>query len=262
MDVPASHWQTAPHRALRERVAAVAGSTDAGRECAPVRVVPGPGADLLASLSLDAPGELVELAVYGLKTRALVVANAQRVENVALQVRAPHVQALFGVDAYELVDRAVPLALLWGRRAAHELAGSLARARGFDARKAALERALLERAGAAPDPAARLVAEATARIDAAGGRIRIGALARALGTGERRLQRLFRRCAGPGPKEYAEIVRFRRAHDALARGAAQSDVAHACGYADQAHLLREFRRFAGASPRAVGFVQSREAAAG
>jgi hypothetical protein len=88
MDVPASHWQTAPHRALREQVAGGAGSTDAGRECAPARGVSGPGADLLASLSLEAPGELVELAVYGSKTRALVVANAQRVENVALEAAA------------------------------------------------------------------------------------------------------------------------------------------------------------------------------
>jgi transcriptional regulator GlxA family with amidase domain len=47
------------------------------------------------------------------------------------------------------------------------------------------------------------------------------------------------------------VLRFSRAH-AMARVAppAWADIAAACGFADQAHLTREFRALAGATPAA------------
>jgi transcriptional regulator GlxA family with amidase domain len=93
-------------------------------------------------------------------------------------------------------------------------------------------------------------------IDQRGGRIRIAALAQRLGCGERRLLRVFRRHVGLAPKAYASVVRFHVAAGDLAQGDSQVRVATRRGYADQAHLLRDFRRFAGVRPGAVGFVQS------
>jgi transcriptional regulator GlxA family with amidase domain len=58
---------------------------------------------------------------------------------------------------------------------------------------------------------------------------------------------------GIGPKALARMVRFNRAL-ALAKAAATPDwagIAVECGYADQAHLVREFRGFAGSSPTAL-----------
>ncbi|MBA3300432.1 MAG: helix-turn-helix transcriptional regulator [Thermoleophilaceae bacterium] len=55
------------------------------------------------------------------------------------------------------------------------------------------------------------------------------------------------------PKQIAGILRFDRASRMLRGGAAPADVAFDCGYSDQAHLTREFRRYAGRTP--VNFVQ-------
>jgi AraC-like DNA-binding protein len=217
--------------------------------------VPDGLADLLVSVSLESPGDVVELAVYGIKTRPIVVESATRVENIAVRLRAGAVATLLGIAAHELTDRAVPLADLWGDRAA-ELASQIARTRGFDARRALLERALQERPDSGLEAEATLAAEAALAIEASGGRVRVAELALRLDAGERRLQRAFRRHVGLAPKTYARIVRFRQTWEALGQGERQSRVAAAHGYSDQAHLLRDFRRFAGTSPRRVGFVQS------
>ena len=58
---------------------------------------------------------------------------------------------------------------------------------------------------------------------------------------------------GVSPKMLARIARFRRAAALIARGEAASgaDLAAACGYVDQAHLIREFQEFAGTTPKTV-----------
>jgi AraC-like DNA-binding protein len=80
------------------------------------------------------------------------------------------------------------------------------------------------------------------------GALRVRHLERELEIGERRLERLFRERVGVPPKLFARIVRFRAAFGQLAQGQPQAAVALDGGYADQAHMLREFREFAGTSP--------------
>ena len=55
---------------------------------------------------------------------------------------------------------------------------------------------------------------------------------------------------GLPPKLLARIVRFDRLLRQLRTGAAMSwaDLALECGYYDQAHLVREVRRFTGVTP--------------
>ena len=54
------------------------------------------------------------------------------------------------------------------------------------------------------------------------------------------------------PKLLGRVLRFSHVMQRLARGDAESwaDLAARCGYADQAHLTREFREFAGSPPAA------------
>ena len=93
---------------------------------------------------------------------------------------------------------------------------------------------------------------------------------RALDAGGRRLERAFARAVGVSPKVLDRVLRLRRAIRALERGTpGWSAIACEAGYADQAHLIREFRSLAGITParwaaerRAVGFVQYGEDGAG
>ncbi len=73
-----------------------------------------------------------------------------------------------------------------------------------------------------------------------------------LGCSPRTLERCFDRWVGISPKELARLLRFQRALRLSAQpGLSWAAVAARAGYADQAHLGRDFRQFAGASPTAA-----------
>lgn len=82
----------------------------------------------------------------------------------------------------------------------------------------------------------------------------IGQIARSIGVAERTLYRDVLAWTGLAPRMLARVLRFQ-----AALGSIQSDanarlasVAQHAGYADQAHMTREFRTFAGQPPSAVG----------
>ncbi len=94
------------------------------------------------------------------------------------------------------------------------------------------------------------VAETLTFIDQNIGDSRIGDLAQELGTPVRTLNRRFTHSVGLSPKQYAQIVRLRRAIQMLAKdGAVSANVAADCQFSDQAHMSREMRRFMGQTPR-------------
>jgi AraC-like DNA-binding protein len=87
-----------------------------------------------------------------------------------------------------------------------------------------------------------------------GGQAPVGAVADRVGVTGRHLTTLFHREVGRSPKTVAMLIRFERATAAISdsvRRCATVDlaaVAASTGYSDQAHLTREFVRFAGAPP--------------
>lgn len=69
---------------------------------------------------------------------------------------------------------------------------------------------------------------------------------------ERQLQRVFREHFGVSPKTYGRLMRFNLAASFL-KNATQvnwSQISYTCGYADQAHFIRDFKEFFGDKPSA------------
>lgn len=101
-----------------------------------------------------------------------------------------------------------------------------------------------------PDPTAEQAADAVSRIAAQPEITRVGGLADELQTGVRGLQRMFAEYVGVGPKW---VIRRYRLHEVTER-MAQGDtidwagLAADLGYADQAHLVRDFTAVVGESP--------------
>lgn len=96
------------------------------------------------------------------------------------------------------------------------------------------------------------IAWAYDRIIASGGRTRIASIAERLGWSRKHLAGKFTDATGIGPKTLSRIVRFNRALGLSRRQTADwADIAADCGYADQAHLVREFRVLAGETPTAL-----------
>jgi AraC-like DNA-binding protein len=62
------------------------------------------------------------------------------------------------------------------------------------------------------------------------------------------MARHFRACLGTSPYRYLVMRRLDRARRLLRRGSRLADVAAACGFADQSHMTRHFKRAYGLSP--------------
>ena len=81
------------------------------------------------------------------------------------------------------------------------------------------------------------------------GSVRITELAATARLSKSHFSRAFKAHFGRSPQQYVLDRRVARAqHLMLARDCRLCDVAQACGFADQAHLSRVFRRLVGAAP--------------
>ncbi|MFO0696885.1 MAG: helix-turn-helix domain-containing protein [Polyangiales bacterium] len=155
-----------------------------------------------------------------------------------------------GVSMHALVDRVVPLEGLFGE------AGTALDVRVLatddDAERiACVEAFLLERRPPEPEPRIRLATEAV-RVAEQSGTTRVEALAEQLGLSVRTLERLFRSHVGASPKWVLRRFRIHEAAERAAKGEAieWARLADELGFADQAHLSKEFRAQVGVSPSA------------
>ena len=149
--------------------------------------------------------------------------------------RAP---AGLGVPSSEVRDERVDLDLVWSGDQVRRLADALAAAPTVEAAERVLADAV---AGlrADWDPAAPRLVSLIRRGD------RVGAVADALGWTERQLHRRSLAAFGYGPKTLQRVLRFDHALRLARDGTDLASVAYATGYADQAHLARDVKAFAG-----------------
>lgn len=160
--------------------------------------------------------------------------------------------ALLGVPALELTDRVVDLEGLWGPRRAR-LAEELAEL-DEAARVDRLEGALLERARRAPQARSGVDVVGLARwARAEPARMTVRRLAEAAGVSRRHLARVFHQVVGVSPKRYCRLARFQAGLAYAGAGAEVrwAQVAAELGYADQSHMIAEFRELSGLTPAAL-----------
>jgi AraC-like DNA-binding protein len=134
--------------------------------------------------------------------------------------------------------------------AADELFGALRLPDAPDDQLVRSVEALLRRHRPDPDPTAERVAAIVAQVESEPGLTTVEALAARTRLGIRTLQRLFAEYVGVSPKW---VIRRYRLHGVTQRLAAGREVDWAAvaaelGYADQAHLSRDFRGIFGESP--------------
>jgi AraC-like DNA-binding protein len=87
-------------------------------------------------------------------------------------------------------------------------------------------------------------------LHASGGLVPVKEIAAEVGWSRKHLLLQFRDHVGLPPKTLARIIRFNRTLRCLEGIEAPhwAEIAHACGYYDQAHFNRDFRAFAGTTP--------------
>ena len=152
---------------------------------------------------------------------------------------------LFGGALADLANRMVPLDLALGTDGAR-LRERLGATPDWSTRFAIVEAFVTARLTHRPSPE---VSFAWHRLAATGGALRITALAEEIGWSRQRLHTRFRAELGQGPKTVARMLRFHHACRAATRAnTGWAGIAADCGYADQAHLAREFLDLGGEPP--------------
>ena len=118
------------------------------------------------------------------------------------------------------------------------------------ARIAHLSLALADKFRVADAPM-RTIDHALAIIKASSGRVPIATVAKRVGITKRHLERLFRAHVGLSAKALARIVRVHRLLESLRHESSMSgaEIAAACGYSDQAHMIRDCKELAGQTPQ-------------
>ncbi len=234
-------------------------------------------------VTLDAPVVIAEdggerpldVVVAGLTTEVETVKMPVRQRGLQAAVHPLAARRLFGLPAGEIARLSLEGEDVLGRTAPR-LRERLAEASGWDERFAIFAAEMeLGRGVDAPPPGSlpgprHEVVEAWRLLAATRGRIRIGDLAERVFLSRRRLSTLFVAELGITPKEAARTMRFTHAVSRIGEGvragasasrvgsaasgggrSASLDLARVaaeCGFADQSHLDREFRAFAGTSP--------------
>ncbi|QEV21181.1 helix-turn-helix domain-containing protein [Streptomyces alboniger] len=175
--------------------------------------------------------------------------RGRRVHCVEVRLSPVTAYSTLGLSPTDREGRVIDLTDLWGRQE-QRLREQLAAASGWEGRFTLLSAFLAERVGSGM-PVDPEVAAVWRHIVARRGRVRVNDLAQSCGWSRKRLWSRFGTQIGMTPKRAAMLVRFDRAARGLSAGRDPAEVAAVCGYADQSHMHRDVRDFAGITPRAL-----------
>lgn len=187
--------------------------------------------------------------VGGVRTAYHVRDVAQPAASVGAMLRPGAASVLLGVPESALAGHHTPLQLLLPAGEVDALQERLHACTDAPTRLAAFERWLTDRACGRPP-----LLHPALRVLLPGGwhpGLRVETMVRASGLSHRHCIAMFRQATGLAPNAWLQLQRFSQALElACDRSLAWAEIAHACGFADQAHLANTFRSVAGVTPSA------------
>lgn len=185
--------------------------------------------------------------VVGELTRFILLQPTGPVATMGVRFRPGGAYRFLPFPVNLLTDSFVSSGDIWGREGEY-LEEAVLTAPSHQERQHAVEAFLLSRL-INSRPRRRFDA-AIGEVMRSRGQTRVNQIAMVIGCSPRQLERDFRAAAGLSPKALARVIRFQNllwlaGEDALRQWAR---VALECGYADQPHMVREFRELTGQSP--------------
>jgi len=191
--------------------------------------------------------------IFGVDRRLFTRTLSGRGLALGVRFRAGGFRPFWQAPISQLTDRVVSAARLFGPRVEHArqaIMGSDPDSAADDARMIGYAEGLLGSVLPERDPLADQVAALVSRITDDPGLRRVDQLSASSGMTARSLQRLFADYVGVSPKW---VMRRARLHEAAERADSGEPVDWAClasdlGYADQAHLTRDFTVTIGVPP--------------
>jgi len=167
------------------------------------------------------------------------------------RLRPGYAPSVLGIPASELLNCSIPLRVLWDKSRTEPFA-HVSHEQCPTARRLALSEALSMRLASTAPPDETVIA--CMRWLAGRPHGRIEQLRQWTGISDRQIRRRFSAALGYGPKMFQSVLRFQRFLNLSERSSGSqtlADMAAFVGYADQAHMTREVRRFTGRPPTAL-----------
>lgn len=194
------------------------------------------------------PNECWGSFVAGLTLDPAFIGSTGRAEAVQIDFSPLGAQRFFGSPMGDLAGRMVTLDE-FGDREILQLRQRLGEMRLWEHRFELIENFVLERVRR-NGPGQSLAAQAYERLAGSDGQVRITTLASTFDCSRKHLAQSFRSEFGLPAKSIARIMRFENVLRTV--GVSDTfdwaDIALACGFADQAHLAREFVQLGGTRP--------------
>lgn len=225
----------------------IVGDFDTG--LAPYEILPDGNTDLVFMLSSSGATAML----FGPLTRAVGFKIDTRDQFFGIRFRPAQAHRLVDIDQPSLVDRHVVIDRVFGR-SVDSLADELRSLPDLASRRRLFEAMQRKASPMVEDERCRRAVLCLQKDNGAGS---IRDLADSLAMHRRSLERLFRENLGLSPKTLARLIRLQHVLRCLRRRDFKTycDLAHACGYAHQSHMIREMKSLTGRLPSALSFAE-------
>lgn len=199
---------------------------------------------------VDRAGKILKqppAVVCGQLTRPLVLHSSLDAGMIGIRFQPSGMAPFLSASMRSLTDARVPAESLFVD--IDQLIEDISESSNDGDRIAACDRFLIRSID--PDRETRSVRRALETIMLTRGSISVESLATLMGRSRRGLELAFQKEIGTSPKMYCRITRFRQIFDVMSETGPSANwvgIALDSGFFDQSHLIRDFRRFAGAPP--------------
>lgn len=186
--------------------------------------------------------------IHGQLTCFMEISSSGKVGIFSVRFQPQGLRPFINIDTYEINNDNIHIADIWGA-AGRELEGRMLEAASNEQRVRIIELFLQRRLQ--PTKANGLIKHCVSLINQANGAINIEELSAKLNIGRRHLERQFIDAVGLNPKQYARISRLQYVLTLAEqkRYNTLTHLAHNTGFYDQAHFIKDFRKFTGLSPK-------------
>jgi AraC-like DNA-binding protein len=190
-----------------------------------------------------------ELSLTGLIDEPVMLDPAEdaKTGTIIIEFNPLGAYRLFHLSYTEVKNQIVEVADLFGNQL-NELKAQLVDAKALNLKLQLLQQFLIQKLGSsAPDP---IYDYCINRISGSKGLITVAQLEKETGYTTRWLNKKFSEHLGTGPKNLAEIIRFKQFYEAYSSGLPVQELKDHIYqyYHDQSHFIRSFKRFTGYTP--------------
>ncbi len=187
--------------------------------------------------------------ISGERTRYIVI-GTENACMIGIRFRPGGAYPFFRFPISELNESVIELDLIWGALV-NEIRDQLLELETPEARLATLESFLLRQVQRSLEPN-RIISFAVNQLQHSPQFLAIRDLAGTIGITQKHLISQFEKVVGLRPKSFSRVCKFQKVLNLIEQRKQVEwlDIAHECGYYDQAHFIKEFHTFSGLNPSA------------